>query len=107
MIASSALPVRSGWESATSSTPCWLEVRVLAVSPPQGHIYTVLSRGKCSWLRVRSETALVSCMQDLSPEAVASNSLKGIPKWQMHTEFFYLQYLKKNSERLMFKDKLF
>lgn len=77
----------SAWEPATSTTLCWFEGRVLSVSPSQGCDYTAFSRGKYWWLRVRSEVALVSCVQDLWPETGASDSLEDISKWQLHTVF--------------------
>lgn len=91
-------------EPAISTTLCWFEGKVLSVCPPQGCVYTALSRGKYRWLRVRSEAALVSCMQDLWPETGASDSLEGISKWQLHTVF---EGKKNNFRRFVFKDKLF
>lgn len=92
----------SALEPATSTALCWFEGRVLSISPSQGCDYTALSWGKSWWLRVRSEAALVSCMQDLWPETGTSNSLEGISKWQLHTVF----EKKITSERFLFKDKL-
>lgn len=77
MVASSAL------EPATSTTLCWFEGRC-----SQSPLLKKRSQGgKYRWLRVRPEAALVSGMQDLWPETGASDSLEGVPKWQLHTVF--------------------